>query len=129
MGKLRIAALIAAGSAFAAWGLLYLASGMQAAEVVQKLGGLRIAITLYSMEEKGAPAAFESVLRAGQLEGTPPLKLPWHLKSSRVRNSPAFRIKDTGGWAYVNNPKDPDFGLLYIDCSHKDPKGRFWSEF
>ena len=29
----------------------------------------------------------------------------------------------------MNEPGDPDFGLLYIDCAHKDEKGRFWSEF
>ena len=35
-------------------------------------------------------------------------------------------IKSEGG--YVNDPADPQFGVVYIDCTHKDEKGRFWSE-
>jgi hypothetical protein len=38
-------------------------------------------------------------------------------------------VEDTGGWAYVNAPASPDFGLVFLDCSHSDEKGRRWSEF
>jgi len=102
---------------------------MEAAEVVRRLSGMRVSLELYRQQYKKLPASFSETLRAGTLEEAPALKLPGHLEKSRVLDTPAMLIKDTGGWAYVNAPGDPAFGLLYIDCSHKDEKGRFWSEF
>ncbi len=121
--------ILAAAALLSAWGFLYLSRGMEAAEVVRRLSGMRVSLELYRQQYKELPASFAETLRAGTLEEAPALKLPGHLKKSRVRDTPAMLIKDTGGWAYVNGPGDPAFGLLYIDCAHKDEKGRFWSEF
>ncbi len=121
--------LAAAALAGAGWGLVYLRGGMDAAEVVRKLSGTRLSLELYRQEHKKYPPSFAETLRAGTLEAAPELKLPGHFKKSQVRDTPALAITDTGGWAYVSDPKSPDFGLLYIDCSHKDEKSRFWSEF
>jgi len=30
------------------------------------------------------------------------------------------RFTDTGGWAYVNTPGDPEFGTLVVNCTHND---------
>ncbi len=117
------AALLTAGGGY------YISSGMEAAEVVRKLSGLRVSLELYRQENKRLPASFGETLRTGTLEEAPALKLPGHLKNSSVKDTPSMLIRDTGGWAYVNDPKDRAFGLLYIDCAHKDGKGRFWSEF
>jgi len=123
-------ALVGAAAALAAaWSGYYFTSGMGAAEVIRRLSGLRISLELYRQEHRRLPGSFQETLTAGTLEEAPGLKLPRHLKRSSVRDTPAMLIKDTGGWAYVNDPKDPAFGLLYIDCAHKDEKGRFWSEF
>ncbi|HAN04293.1 MAG TPA: hypothetical protein DCQ25_03355 [Elusimicrobia bacterium] len=129
--KRRIIMIVLAAAAVggAGWGLFYLRSGMDAAEVVRKLSGIRLSLELYRQEHKKYPASFAETLRAGTLEAAPELKLPGHLRNSQVRDTPALAIKDTGGWAYVSDPKSPDFGLLYIDCSHRDEKSRFWSEF
>ncbi|HAT72831.1 MAG TPA: hypothetical protein DCS63_08455 [Elusimicrobia bacterium] len=113
----------------AAWGARYYGSGMEAAEVIRKLSGLRMALAFYTLEHKTAPSAFEDVLRDGKLEAAPRLKLPGHFGSSAVRNTPSFEIRDSGGWAYVNDPRAPRFGLVFIDCWHPDEKGRYWSEF
>jgi len=121
--------LAAAAAAGAGWGLFYLRGGMDAAEVVRKLSGIRLSLELYRQEHKQYPAAFAETLRAGTLEAAPELKLPGHFRNSKVRDTPALTITDSGGWAYVSDPKSPDFGLLYIDCSHRDEKSRFWSEF
>lgn len=129
MKKLILAVLAAAALMAAAWGLVYLRSGMGAAEVVRKLSGIRLSLELYRQEHKKYPASFAETLRAGTLEAAPELKLPGHFKTSKVRDTPALAIKDNGGWAYVSDPRSPDFGLLYIDCSHRDEKSRFWSEF
>jgi len=122
-------AVLATTALLAAWGCGYFIRGMEAAEVVRKLAGMRVSLELYRQEYRRLPASFSETLRAGTLEEAPALKLPRHLKSSSVKDMPSRLIKDTGGWAYVNNPGDPDFGLLYIDCAHRDEKGRYWSEF
>jgi len=119
----------AAAALAAAGGLLYLRGGMQPPEVLRKLSGLRISLALYAQEHRQRPAAFEDTIKAGQLEGAPALKLPWHRGTSEVKNVPSAAVSDTGGWAYVNEPADPAFGTIFIDCSHKDGKGRYWSEF
>lgn len=128
MSKKLLAALSAA-ALLGAGGFLYLRRGMGSPEVLRKLSGLRVSLELYSMEHRKKPAAFEDTIKAGQLEGAPSLKLPGHRGTSAVRNAASFAISDTGGWAYVNAPADPAFGVIFIDCSHKDEKGRFWSEF
>ena len=125
----KILALAGAAALLAVWGEVYLSRGMDAAEVVKKLAGMRLSLELYRQEYKRLPASFRETLRAGTLEEAPGLKLSLHLKTSSVRDTPSMLIKDTGGWAYVNDPGDRDFGLLYIDCAHRDEKGRFWSEF
>ena len=123
--------LVAAAAALilaAAW-LTDFSSGMDPQEAIRKLSGLRMSLALYGMEGKPPPAAFGEVISAGKLEAAPSLKLPWHLRSTRVRDVPSRAVSDSGSWAYVNAPGDPDFGQVFIDCAHKDPKGRFWSEF
>ncbi len=129
METMRKTIFLAAAVLVAAWAAFYFYRGMEAAEVVRKLAGLRVSLELYRQEYKRLPASFGDTLKAGTLEEAPALKLPRHLKDSSVRDTPSMLIKDSGGWAYVNAPSDPAFGLLYIDCSHKDEKGRFWSEF
>ena len=124
--------LIAASAALVLAGLggyRFFCSGMDAAEVVRKLSALRLALALYKVEHKKIPSAFEEVLTSGKLESVPELKLRRHFSSAKVRNVSALEIRDTGGWAYVNAPGNKDFGLVYIDSSHADEKGRFWSEF
>ena len=120
---------LAAAALLAAFAVAYCLYGMRAAAVIRKLSGMRMAVALYSLENKRPPAAFENTLASGKLEAAPYLKLSRHSGSSAVRNVPAFEVKDTGGWAYVNDPKDRNYGLVFIDCSHADEKGRFWSEF
>ncbi len=125
--KTAAAAALLAGAA--GW-WLYLRGGMDAAEAVRRLSGLRVAVELYRQQHGGRPpASFKDTMRSGELETAPDLKLPGHPRRSGVRDTPAMTVRDTGGWAYVNDPKSPDFGLVYIDCSHSDAKGRLWSEF
>lgn len=109
--------------------LLYMRSAMPAAGVIRKLSGLRVALTLYRLEHKTFPASFEQLQADGKLEAVPELKLACHRSAAKVADVPAFGLKDTGSWAYVNEPRAAQFGLVYIDCRHRDEKGRFWSEF
>lgn len=121
--------LLAGALLAAACAAYYLSLGMETAEVLRKLSGMRLSIEFYRQQYKRLPASFGETLSAGTLEEAPALKLSRHLERQQVTDVPAMRIRDTGGWAYVNDPADRAFGLLYIDCSHLDAKGRSWSEF
>lgn len=127
--KVTLLAALAAALLAAGGGAAWLRSGMDSPEVLRKLAGLRVSLELYALERRARPAAFGDTVRAGHLEGAPALKLPGHLPASGVKDVPAFAVTDSGSWAYVNAKSSPDFGLLYIDCSHRDERGRYWSEF
>jgi len=101
---------------------------MPAPDVVRKLSGLRLALEFYRQERRTPPPSYAAVMESGKLEEVPRLKLKGHRTSSRVADVKSFLLRDTGGWAYVN-AAGPDFGLVYIDCTHFDEKGRPWSEF
>lgn len=41
----------------------------------------------------------------------------------------ASKIKDTGGWGYVSDPKAKCWGQIFVDCSHADSKGKPWPSY
>ena len=102
---------------------------MEPAEVMRKLSGLRMAVTFFRVAHSRQPADIGEVIQSGNLEAVPVIKLKRHPSSSRVRNAREPAALDTGGWAYVSNPESRAFGTVFIDCVHKDGKGRSWSEF
>jgi hypothetical protein len=114
-------ALLLAALLWVAWLRL---AGSSSEEAVRKLGGLRLALEFYRQEFREYPRDYAAVVRAGKLEAAPRLKLPRHLPADKVYGVPSYALADTGGWAYVNDPASPDFGRVFIDCSHKDEKGR-----
>jgi hypothetical protein len=62
------------------------------------------------------------------LENVPAARLPrtayrrWHPDSSAVLFSQ--QADDSGGWAV-----DPDTGLLFVNCTHTDAKGKKWAAY
>lgn len=106
-----------------------LGAAMPAAEVIRKLAGMRLALALHRIEHKTFPSSFGQLPAGGNLEAIPEIKLAWHGRSAKVADVRSFGIRDTGAWAYVSEPASAQFGLVYIDCRHRDEKGRFWSEF
>ncbi|MFA6434128.1 MAG: hypothetical protein WCW52_05480 [Elusimicrobiales bacterium] len=119
-----------AATALAALGLFgYLNHSMNSAEVIRKLSGIRMAGGLFRLEKGRPPSGIGELISSGNLEAAPELKLRMHRTSSKVRNASVLTVADTGGWAYVNDPKSPDYGTFFIDCSHTDEKDRYWSWF
>ena len=102
---------------------------MDAAEVVRRLAGMRTAMALFRLSKGAPPRDFYDIVKNGSLEAPLELKLKGHKRSSSVRPAADIESEDTGGWAYVNDPKSGNFGTIFIDCSHRDEKGRYWSEF
>ena len=41
----------------------------------------------------------------------------------------ASKLKDTGGWGYVSDPKAPCWGQVFVDCTHKDAKDVAWPTY
>lgn len=35
-----------------------------------------------------------------------------------------LKVRDTGRWGYVGDPKAPCWGGVFLDCVHQDPSGR-----
>lgn len=128
-GKIFLSTGIAA-LGLAAFGVFrYTAYSMSSAEVIRKLSGMRIAAGLFRMSKGRPPADIGEMIKNGNLEAAPELKLRGHLASSKVRNASSLAVRDTGGWAYVNDPKSADYGTVFIDCAHTDEKARYWSWF
>ena len=124
--KLLLLLPAAAVLAAAAWYFLYSTS---AADAIRRLGMLRLSLELYKAGVRPPPENFSEVIRAGNLEKVPPLKLAGHPPAFSVKEVNSFSVSDSGSWAYVSNPESPDFGLIFIDCSHRDEKGRIRSGF
>ncbi|MFA5976277.1 MAG: hypothetical protein WC859_08975 [Elusimicrobiota bacterium] len=53
---------------------------------------------------------------------------PGHIASSQVVNEAGNYgfMDDTGGWVYYNDPADPRFGHIGVNCGHPDRKGKAW---
>lgn len=101
-----------------------------------ELGSLRSGVSIYYGDAEGAyPGDLEALTRDQKyLSGIPllwrgsPFYSP-HRQSRMVENYPGRTTRDSGHWAYVDNPKDPDFGKVFIDCSHTDSIGSRWDSF
>ena len=58
------------------------------------------------------------------------LKLYEHRSTKAINAYASAEARDTGNWAYVNDPASPDFGRFYIDCTHTDQyHGLAWSTY
>jgi hypothetical protein len=53
--------------------------------------------------------------------------VPDHRRTNAVVQTAS--IGDSGRWLYHNDPSDPQFGQIQIDCLHMDTKGRPWATY
>ena len=107
-------------------------------EAKGSLGSIRASLAIYYGDTEGMYPPNLSALVPKYLDRVPALELPGHQKTDKVTiivnakgKSVEPYVKDTGGWLYFTGDKtDPElFGSVYIDCSHKDSKGRPMSGF
>lgn len=100
------------------------------------LGHLRSALSIYHGDTEGNyPSDFEALTRDRKYLAEIPLL--WrgspfyspHWQSRKVEYYPRKATQDSGHWAYVNEPKDPDYGAAFIDCSHTDSRGTRWDSY
>jgi prepilin-type N-terminal cleavage/methylation domain-containing protein len=97
------------------------------------LGSLRSALSIYNGDMEGQyPADPVSLTIAGKyLSAVPLAKTPnYHLDSSSVfLGNQGTGFTELGGWIYDNAPSDPQYGNLYVNCTHTDSKGARWTSY
>lgn len=108
------------------------------------LGSLRSATAIYYGDLEGQyPAALDALVPK-HIPAIPPTKLAAHPETAAWtaygaevctgKEAPdaeidASKVKDTGGWGYVADPKAKCWGAVFVDCAHEDSKGRSWPEY
>lgn len=109
------------------------------------LGMLRSASSIYYGNSEGQyPDTLEAMIDPEYLKEIPKTKLGDHKetaawtaygnevcgpKKEYGHEIDASKLKDTGGWGYVADPQSECSGYIFVDCTHKDTKGRPWPEY
>jgi prepilin-type N-terminal cleavage/methylation domain-containing protein len=100
------------------------------------LSTLRSAVSVYYADNNGIyPSDDLTSLLAGHkyINVIPIVKIPRTPHDTTALVAPGAStstyITDAGGWAYVNNPSDKDWGMLAVNCSHLNIAGEPWSVF
>jgi uncharacterized RDD family membrane protein YckC len=109
------------------------------------LGSLRSYNSIYYGDTEGNyPATLEALIGPKYLKEIPKTKIAAHMetnvwtaygaevctgKTDFGTEIDVSKIKDTGGWGFVTDPKAPCYGMIFVDCTHLDSKGKHWPEY
>lgn len=116
-------------------------SPMLASEGAAKgsLGALRSALSIYYGDTEGRyPSTLSDLTVGGKyLTKIPRIKVASHAETDVVTTlrevadmaSLKTKLKDTGGWAYVADPKSSMFGTVVVDCTHVDSRAMAWFNY
>jgi hypothetical protein len=94
-----------------------------------QLQRMRAFLLAYYSDGDGKYPETPAELVPGYIPAVPELELPWHGKTGELSlideagAGPAEVVTDTGGWLYFADPKSSNFGMLTLNCSHKDSDG------
>ncbi|OIO08021.1 MAG: hypothetical protein AUJ52_08960 [Elusimicrobia bacterium CG1_02_63_36] len=95
------------------------------------LGAIRSALSIYYGDMEGYyPNLPESLTIDGKyLSSVPKAKTPnYHADSAAFTN--ASVVGDSAeGWRYDNVSGDPNYGTLWVNCSHTDSKNSVWTTY
>lgn len=149
LGVLGLAAffvigLIAAGAGSGKFGDLMKKSREGATK--GNLGALRAASAIYYGDTEGNyPATLEGMIGPKWIDHIPaadngvhPKSANWTAYGDEVCEPMAdpkngklggARLRDTGAWGYVADPKSNCWGMVFVDCTHADSKGKPWFEY
>jgi uncharacterized RDD family membrane protein YckC len=108
------------------------------------LGMLRSSLSIYYGDAEGQyPATLEALIPK-YLPAIPKTKLDAHMetnvwtpygaevctgKTEYGTEIDSTKLKDTGGWGYVVDAKAKCYGMVFVDCTHQDTKGKRWPEY
>ena len=92
-----------------------------------ELLNVRMALITYYGNTEGSYPETPAELVPEYLPTMPELELPWHARTAAIELSSGpvtgEGLSDTGGWLYINDPKSASFGMIVLNCSHKDDQG------
>ena len=94
-----------------------------------ELQGIRSLLIAYYGDNEGAYPKTPEELIPKYLAAIPELELPYHTRTEAIELNAdagadmAKAVTDSGGWLYFANPASANFGMLTLNCSHKDRKG------
>lgn len=102
----------------------------QEAKTRSELASVRVSIAAWT-KDRGSFPGRPSKLVPHYLEILPLLSLPGtgHPITREVEFPGARTGVDTGRWLYVDNPKNPFYGKVRINCTHTDSAGFRWSGY
>ena len=101
------------------------------------LGAIRSALSIFYGDKEGLyPSDPNTELIPKYMSQIPEIHLEHHQASKTIRIITQFNgkdlksaVEDTGRWTYVGDPASPNFGSIFIDCSHNDAKDRVWHQY
>ena len=97
------------------------------------LGAIRSALSIYygDMEGQYPTNLWSLTINGKYLSAIPRAKTPnYHSDSSGTnQSSGSTAVSDGGGWAYVDDVGDANFGTIWVNCTHTDTKGTTWSAY
>jgi hypothetical protein len=114
-----------------------LSTAMREGRTKGNLGAIRSALSIYYGDHEGRyPMSLDELTNGNYLKFIPQADTarPEHAATNSVLvltkvvdEADLYRqLQDTGGWAYVADPDSPAWGILVVDCTHADSKGRLW---
>ncbi len=122
--------VIGAAVCFFSFGLRYGFVKTQEEATKANLAKLRTVVGFYKEGRGTYPTTFEAVASDSLLLKEVPkvvLSPKSHFRTSReVRHFSSLTSDDGGTWGYVNEPSSPDFGKVFVNCTHQDINGREW---
>ena len=102
------------------------------ATTLGNLSALRVAITLYTVENGRPPTDnLASIVSAGHINRIPVKDTPpYHDAGRTVSAGPASaQLASRGDWFYFNVETEPKFGRVEVNCDHRDLKGNKWLNY
>jgi uncharacterized RDD family membrane protein YckC len=145
IGAVRKAAVIATGVAIPLVFVLGIAAAISIPLLAKReierrnhanLESLRSALSRYYRDNSGRYPEQLSALVPRYLQAIPVVKADRHTAfaeaeayGSEACSGNAAALKDTAKWGYVSEPAAPCFGRVFIDCVHRDSKGKPWADY
>ena len=119
--------------------LSQLANKSQEGSNLGNLGSLRAGSSIFYGDTEGTYPQQLADLVPKHVPQIPVLKLKDHAATAEVaaydasvcsgRDVDPTKIKDTGKWGYVSDPKAPCWGTVFVDCTHTDSKQKPWVSY
>ncbi len=112
----------------------------QEARTKGNLAALRASISSYYTDTEGRPPIDDLASLVPRYIASIPIKLtpPYHREGNVVSAGSAASQSETaadgfgsvaGDWFYFNDPSEPQFGHVVVNCVHTDLRDRIWTNY